>query len=433
MDQNPHQDNFEPGSKSKKRNSSLGLLLVGVLVLAIGFLSGWLLGGGTKSNVPYIPKDPPVATSPANTTQTGGTVAIDTKPADWNKLNKIKDQIYQIYDGPIDENLLLEGAIKGMVSSLGDPYSQFYNAAEYAKLNSDSTGKFVGVGIQINVQDDNIVVVAPIDGSPAKEAGIMSGDIIIKIDDKIYTGKDIDAAVSYMRGVAGQPVKLTIRRADKELDYNIVRREITTKSVRWEMLPGKIGFITLSQFTMNVDRDFKAAMNDLKKQGATGYIVDLRGNPGGYLTESINIASNFIPKGQVVVSTIDKHNNRKEDLSIGGDYIGVPLVVLIDVGSASASEVVSGALKDYSAATLVGEKSYGKGIVQTIMDLPDGEGLKLTVAAYYSPKGTNIHKIGILPDVTVEWPADLTVQNYTKEKDAQLQKAIEVLKEKMAQ
>ena len=300
-------------------------------------------------------------------------------------------------------------------------------------MNSDSSGKFVGVGIQINVQDDDIIVVAPIDGSPAKEAGIMSGDIIIKIDDKIYTGKDIDAAVSYMRGVAGQPVKLTIRRADKELDFTIIRREITTKSVRWELLPGNIGFITLSQFTSKVDRDFEEALDDLKKQGATGYIVDLRGNPGGYLNESVNIASNFIPKGEVIVSTIDKHGNRKEDKSNGGNYIGAPLVVLIDVGSASASEVVSGALKDYNAATLVGEKTFGKGIVQTIMDLPDGEGLKLTVAAYYSPKGTNIHKIGIQPDIKVEWPTDLTVQNYTKEKDVQLQKAIELLKEKMAQ
>lgn len=433
MDQYPNQDNFESGSKPRKRSGSIGILLVGFLVLAIGFLSGWLLGGGKTPNVPFTPKDPPVATGQPSSTLPGTTTATDTKPADWNKLNKIKDQIYQIYDGPIDEKLLLEGAIKGMVSSLGDPYSQFYNAAEYSRLNSDSTGKFVGVGIQINVLDDNIVVVAPIDGSPAKEAGIMSGDIIIKIDDKIYTGKDIDAAVSYMRGEAGKPVKLTIRRAEEELDFNIVRREITTKSVRWEMLPGNIGFITLSQFTMDVDRDFKEAMDDLKKQGATGYIVDLRGNPGGYLNESINIASNFIPKGQVVVSTIDKHKNRKEDKSIGGNYIGVPLVVLIDVGSASASEVVAGALKDYSAATLIGEKSYGKGIVQTIMDLPDGEGLKLTVAAYYSPKGTNIHQIGILPDITLEWPEDLTVQNYTKEKDVQLQKAIEVIKEKMAQ
>ncbi len=431
MDQNPNQDNRETGARRGRGGGSPALLVVGILVLAIGFMSGWLLGGGNG------PKNTLPGQNISATTTPGATVpaasqANPAQPADWNKLSRIKDQIYQIYDGPIDEALLLEGAIKGMVGSLGDPYSQFYNAKEYAKLSSDSTGKFVGVGIQINVVEDNIVVVAPIDGSPAKEAGILSGDVILKIDDKVYTGKDIDAAVDYIRGEAGQPVKLTIRRGEEDLDFNIIRREITTKSVRGEMLSGNIGYVKLSQFTMDVDIDFKKELNDLKKQGAKGYILDLRGNPGGYLNESINIASNFIAKGQVVVSTIDKHQNKKDDKSIGGDYIGTPLVVLIDVGSASASEVVSGALKDYNAATLVGEKSYGKGIVQTVMDLPNGEGLKLTVAAYYSPKGTNIHKIGIQPDITVEWPKDLTVQNYTMEKDVQLQKAIEVMNGKLA-
>lgn len=421
MKQHSEQDDFEKRTGNSRGGTTL---LVGILVLAIGILSGWLLGGG--------PDRIQEGTNPQSTQGTGGTTT-ENGTADWAKIERIRNQIYELYDGPIEEEALLEGAIKGMVGSLGDPYSQFYNAEEYAKLNEDSSGKFVGVGLQINVQDDSIVVVSPIDGSPAKEAGIQSGDVIIRIDNEVYRGTDIDAAVSYMRGEEGTPVTLTIQRNEEEMDFTVVRREITSKSVRYEMLDGNIGYIILSQFTKDVDKDFEAALDDLASQGAEGFLVDLRGNPGGFLRESINIASNFIPQGEVIVSTQDKHKNKHEDTSIGGDFIGTPLVVLIDVGSASASEVVAGALKDYEAATLVGSKTYGKGIVQSIMNLPDGEGLKLTVASYYSPKGTNIHKIGIIPDISVEYPEDLTVENYTQEKDTQLQRGIDVLKEIMAE
>lgn len=423
MDQYPNQNTSGPATGPERRSSSGLILILGFGVLALGFLGGWLLG---SRGTPSLP-------TPTTTVASGTTAPQTGEPANWDKLERIRQQIYQIYDGPIDEAELLEGAIKGMVNSLGDPYSQFYNAEEYSRLNSDSSGKFVGVGIQITVTEDEIVVVSPIDGSPAKEAGIQSGDAIIRIDGKVYTGSDLDDAVDYMRGEAGQPVTLTIRRDGEELDFTIIRREITTKSVRFEMLAGDIGLVTVTQFTQNVDRDFKEALDELKADGARGYIVDLRGNPGGYLNESVRLASNFVEEGKVIVSTMDKNKNKQEDRSIGGDYIGTPLVVLIDMGSASASEVVAGALRDHDAAVLVGEKSYGKGIVQSIMDLPDGEGLKLTVAAYYSPNGTNIHQIGIKPDITVAMPEDLTAQNYTQEKDTQLQKAIEVLTQKLVE
>lgn len=423
MDQYPNQNTSGPATGPERRSSSGLILILGFGVLALGFLGGWLLG---SRGTPSLP-------TPTTTVASGTTAPQTGEPANWDKLERIRQQIYQIYDGPIDEAELLEGAIKGMVNSLGDPYSQFYNAEEYSRLNSDSSGKFVGVGIQITVTEDEIVVVSPIDGSPAKEAGIQSGDAIIRIDGKVYTGSDLDDAVDYMRGEAGQPVTLIIRRDGEELDFTIIRREITTKSVRFEMLAGDIGLVTVTQFTQNVDRDFKEALDELKADGARGYIVDLRGNPGGYLNESVRLASNFVEEGKVIVSTMDKNKNKQEDRSIGGDYIGTPLVVLIDMGSASASEVVAGALRDHDAAVLVGEKSYGKGIVQSIMDLPDGEGLKLTVAAYYSPNGTNIHQIGIKPDITVAMPEDLTAQNYTQEKDTQLQKAIEVLTQKLVE
>ena len=413
MDQHPDQHNFDKRSEGK----GVTILVVGFLVLAIGFLSGWLLAGGNPSDG-------------TNAVRPDGTQAVspDGGVDDWAKIDRIRNQIYELYDGPIEEEELLEGAVKGMVESLGDPYSQFYNAEEYARLNEDSSGKFVGVGIQINAEDDNIVVVAPIEGSPAMEAGIKSGDVIIRIDGTVYKGSDINEAVSYMRGEEGEPVTLTIRRDNQELDFTIIRREITSASVSYEMMPDRIGFIQLYQFTKDVDKDVRAALDDLASQGAEGFVLDLRGNPGGYLQESINIASNFIKKGEVIVSTKDKHGNKHEDFSIGGDYIGTPLTVLIDMGSASASEVVAGALKDYDAAVLLGTKSYGKGIVQTIMNLDKGEGLKLTVAAYYSPKGTNIHQIGIAPDIIVEMPEDLTNENYSIEKDPQIQRALEELK-----
>jgi carboxyl-terminal processing protease len=300
-------------------------------------------------------------------------------------------------------------------------------------LNEQGSGKFIGVGIQVGTKDGSIIVIAPIDGGPAKEAGIQSGDIIYMVDDKIYADKDIDAAVTYMRGEAGKPVTITVKRGTEELAFTIIRREITVAPIKSEILPDNMGLITLTQFTKDSDQLFVNALDDLKAQGARGYIIDLRGNPGGYLDESINIASNFIERGKVVVSTIDKHGKKIEDVSKGGNYIGVPLVVLIDEGSASASEVVAGALRDYNAAELVGVKSFGKGIVQQVMELPGGEGLKLTVAAYYSPNGTNIHKIGIEPDIAVELPEDLTGANYTRELDTQLQTAIEELSKRMAQ
>ncbi|PKK39744.1 Carboxyl-terminal protease [Clostridiaceae bacterium JG1575] len=414
MDQNNY--NYEP--KRRKGGRVLLFLLSAIILLGSGFLGGWLLGEKNGSPNQYLPQ-----ASPAGAGEGAG--------ADWNKLNRIKDQIYKAYDGPIDDALLLEGAIKGMVNSLGDPYSQFFNAKEFKQLNESFSGKFIGVGIQINVENDEIVVVAPIDGSPAKAAGIQSGDVIVRIDDKVYKGKDLESAVNHMRGEAGKPVKLTVRRNKKELSFTIQRAEITQKSVRSELLPGSMGYITMSQFSEKVDVDFKAALDELKAKGAKGYIVDFRGNPGGYLNESIRVASNFIKKGDLVLSTKDKYQKAHEDRSIGGDYLGVPLVLLVDRGSASASEVVAGAWKDYNAAVIVGEKTFGKGIVQSIQPLAHGEGLKLTTAAYYSPKGTSIHKKGIVPDVSVAMPKDLTPDQYTKEKDTQLQKAIEILKGKL--
>lgn len=421
---------MEDRNERRRKRGLSGLLAAIVLTGSIG--GSYVLGqNSVKSRYTYSP-------TTMVTSKESVPVSSDTEekknqdPADWNKLNRIKEMLYQYYDGPIDENKLLEGAIKGMVESLDDPYTVFYNAEEFKSLNEQNEGKFIGVGLQVATKDGHIIVVAPIDGGPAKEAGIKTGDIILKVDGKIYSDKELEDAVKHMRGEAGKEVTLTVKRGEEELDFTVKRREITTKAVKYEMLENNLGYIILTQFTKDSDKEFKKALDDLKKQGAKGYIVDFRGNPGGYLNASINIASNFIEKGKVVVTTKDKYNETMEDDSRGGEYIGVPMVLLIDEGSASASEVVAGALKDYEAATILGVKSFGKGIVQTVMDLPKGEGIKITISAYYSPKGTNIHKIGIEPEIEVMYPEELKKEEYDKNKDPQLNKAIEVLKEKIS-
>ncbi len=418
------EDRRQPGKGSNIKRGISGVLAAVMVTAGIG--------GGFAFGTQY-----PGAVKVKKAAASGNYIASkDSIPAegpDWDKLNEIRDMLYEKYNGEIDDEKLLEGAVKGMVDSLGDPYTVFFNEEEFKALNEQNNGKFIGVGLQVGIKDDKIVVIAPIDGGPAKEAGILTGDIIFKVDGEEYGSKDMEAAVKHMRGEEGKEVTITVIRNGEEKEFTIKRREINVASVRSEMLDDKIGLVTLSQFTRASDREFKKALDDLKKDGAEGYIVDLRGNPGGYLNESINIAGNFIQKGDVVVSTIDKDDNRIEDKSMGGNYIGVPLVLLIDGGSASASEVVSGALKDYDAAVLIGEKTFGKGVVQTVIDLPGGEGLKVTVASYYSPKGTNINKIGIEPDIKVPYPEELREKPYDQKTDPQLLKAIEEIKSKMGE
>lgn len=243
-----------------------------------------------------------------------------------------------------------------------------------------------------------------------------------------YKGSEMDKAVSVIKGEEGKPVTLTISQNGVEKDVTIVRASITLVNVQSEMVAGNIGHVTMLQFTNNTAKQVREAMEELKAQGAEGYILDLRGNPGGYLDEAVDTASLFVEKGKTVLYTLDKAQQKREYLSKGGDFIGAPLVVLLDEGSASASEVVAGALKDYKAATIVGQKSFGKGIVQMVFNVGNKEGVKVTVSSYYSPNGINIHGEGILPDVEVQLPegveAPLTIDN-----DTQLQKAVEILQD----
>jgi carboxyl-terminal processing protease len=348
-------------------------------------------------------------------------------------LFQVRDALLTKYDGEIDDNDLLEAAIKGMTQSLNDPYTVFMNSDEYTSFVEQSEGHFVGIGAQLGIKDDKVTVVAPLEGSPAEKAGLKAGDVILKVDGTEITEPNVEKTISMIKGEQGEPVTLTISREGSEYqDITIVRDVVKVVSVKGELIDGNIGYIQISSFDEDVAENFKEKIVELKNQGMEGMILDLRGNPGGYLTEAVKVASQFIPKGEIVTYTIDKYGNKQESKSVGGEAEGMPLVILIDGGSASASEVVTGALRDYEAGTIVGTTSFGKGVVQQLIEFSDGSGgLKVTTSKYYTPNGENIHKIGIEPDIEVEIPDEISQQEYDRSIDPQFNKALEVIKEKI--
>ena len=328
----------------------------------------------------------------------------------YSNLFNLRSMLFSMYDGEIDDEKLLEGAMKGMANAVGDPYTVYMDKEEFNKFMESSQGSFYGIGAQLGVRDNNITIIAPVEGSPA------------------------EAVVSRVRGNQGEPVTLTIKREgiEEPFEVTIVRAEIKTESVKGEIIEDGIGYIQISTFSdEEVSDKFTEKLNELKNEGMKKLILDLRGNPGGYLNECVKIASNFIPEGEVVTYTIDKYNKKVVSNSIGGDAIGVPLVVLVDGGSASASEVVTGALRDHGAAITIGTTTFGKGIVQQLKVLPnDMGGLKVTTSKYYTPNGENIHGTGITPDITVEIPQEILEKDYDRNIDPQFKKALEVIRDK---
>nr|WP_052447442.1 S41 family peptidase [Clostridium polynesiense] len=350
----------------------------------------------------------------------------------FNKLFQIREALYKWYDGPIDDNLLVEGAIKGMTSSLNDPYTVFMNQEEFRDFSEKNEGEYVGLGIQVGVKDDKITVISPFEGSPADKVGILPGDVILKVNGIDVTGKEIDKAVSMMKGNEKVEVKLTMFRESKgSFDVSVKRDTINMTTVKSEMLNNNIGYISISMFDEHTTENFNKKLKDLKSKGMKGLILDLRDNPGGLLSSSVEIASNFIPKDKVIVSTIDKYKKEQRLNSEGGIAQGLPLVVLINEYTASASEIVSGAIRDYDAGELVGTKTFGKGVVQSVVSGSDGTALKVTISKYYTPKGENIHQKGISPDIEVKYPDELREKVYKRSEDPQFNKALEVIKEKI--
>ncbi|BDR76682.1 S41 family peptidase [Clostridium tetani] len=350
----------------------------------------------------------------------------------FNKLFQIKDLIHERYDGEINEKDLEEGAIKGLANSLKDPYTVFMTKKEYDDFNTQTEGNYSGVGIQLQAKDNKIVIVDIFEESPARKAGILPKDEIEKVNDIPVDGSQLEKAVSLMKGVEGSEVKLTLFRKDKgNFDVSLKRSKINLKTVAGQMLDEDVALVQVTMFDENTAKNFKSELDKLKSQGMKGLVLDLRGNPGGVLDECVDMVSNFVPKGKTIVSTMDKYKSERKYKSKGGNYVGLPLVVLTNEGSASASEIFAGAIRDYKIGTLVGEKTFGKGLVQTLYETGEGTALKITISKYYTPNGENINKIGIKPDVEVKYPEELLKKPYNRNEDPQFKKALEVVKEKI--
>ncbi|WP_048591960.1 S41 family peptidase [Clostridium massiliodielmoense] len=370
-----------------------------------------------------------------------GTRRISEKTYDevakFQKLFIVKKNLESFYDGTIDDKALLDGAVKGMTESLKDPYTVYMNEKDYKDFTTQVEGNYVGLGIQIGVKDNKVVVVAVFDNSPAKEAGVLPKDIIEKVDAERVIAKEYDKAVNKMKGKKGTYASLTLSREGKgTFDLKVKRDEIISTSSKGEMVSNKIGYVQISVFDEHTYDQFSETVKKLTKSGMKGMILDLRQNPGGWLTQAVDITSQFVPKNKVLVSTEDKYKNKEEYKSKGGNLIGMPLVVLIDGGTASASEVFSGAIRDYGIGTLIGEKTFGKGIVQSVLyqrklGFGDGTALKVTTSKYYTPKGENIHHKGIKPDIEVKYPEELLKKPYNRKDDPQFKKAMEVIGEKV--
>lgn len=334
-------------------------------------------------------------------------------------------------------------AIREMLKKLNDPYTRFMNPEEFKTMQIDTSGELTGIGIQISKEENtqNIVVIAPIEDTPAFKAGIISKDIIRKIDGKSTEGMELNDAVSMIRGKPGTSVTVVIERDGKTLDFTITRANIEIHPVRARIDTnqglGKVEYIRLVQFSGNASQEMKQAILDGEKDNVTGYILDLRSNPGGLLYSSVEIARMFIDEGRIV-STVDRIGEVEAHQANGTALTDKPIVVLVDGGSASASEILSGALQDHKRATIIGTQTFGKGLVQSVRGLGDGSGMAVTIAKYLTPDGRDINKHGITPDVVYEMTdAEKEVLIKDREKvgtieDAQFKKAIEILSQQVA-
>lgn len=352
-----------------------------------------------------------------------------------DKADKINDIIDTYYLNEVDEKNIEENVYKGIMKGLDDPYSVYFTEEEYQKLQEETQGSYVGIGVSVRQDTDTgyIKVIEAFENGPAYSEGIRKDDYIVEVNGKDIKGQDLDNVVGEIRGEEGTTVDVTVMRTsdNQEYTYTVERRSVDVPTISYEMLEGDIGYIKISEFDVVTPQQYMEALEDLEEQGEKGLIVDVRDNPGGVLGSVVEMLQNMLPKGTIVY-TEDKNGKGDTYTSDGTHEFKKPLVVLVNGNSASAAEIFTGAIKDYGIGTIVGTTTFGKGIVQKVYPLKDGSAVKLTVSKYFTPNGVCIHERGIEPDVTVEYDAEeQDGEEYSKEKDNQLQKAVSVIEEKV--
>ena len=404
-----------PAGRRRKRRFGAGFAAGALSVLLIGICACGAIGI-LRGGFPFG-------------TYASGQVSENDVSAKLDLLNSLIDQYY-LYEGEVDEDALAEGIYSGYTAALGDPYTEYYDREETAALMESTSGEFSGIGATMtqNTDGPGAVITAVYEGSPAAEAGLQAGDVISKVDGNDVSGMDLDSIVSLIKGEKGTEVKITALRYGQEIETAAVRDIIQMQTVDSVMLDDQVGYISVSEFDDVTYDQFKSALDSLEAQGMAGLVIDLRNNPGGNLDTVTDMLKLLLPEGPIV-SITDKNGDTEEITCDGSNEFTKPLAVLVNQYSASASEVFCGAVQDYGIGSIVGVTTFGKGVVQQLMDLGDGTCLKVTIAEYYTPSGRSINGIGVEPDVEVEYVYDAE----NPEADNQLETAAETVRGELQQ
>ncbi|HYH74333.1 MAG TPA: S41 family peptidase [Candidatus Saccharimonadales bacterium] len=396
------------GAASPSRKKIVkNLALVGIAVVV--FVSGLLIGNGTIG------------------VQSAANRSAGPEDLDYTSVEQMYDVLRSGYDGTLDQEKLLDGMKAGLANATGDPYTDYFSPKEAKEFNEQLTGSFTGIGAELGEDEQgNVQVVAPIAGFPADKAGLRPKDIIVAVDGKTTSDMSVNEVVKLIRGEKDTKVTLRILRNNSEdVSLTITREEIKIPSVKWEILEGNVGYLQISQFGEDTVNLTQTAAQEFVEKNVAGVVLDLRGDPGGLLDAAVEVSSLWLPKGKTILTQKTGGVTTETYTSRGGDTLsGIKTAVLIDAGSASASEIVAGALRDNKAATLYGEKSYGKGSVQQIHNLANGGEVKVTIARWYRPNGQNIDKKGIKPDKEIK----MSDQDYEQKRDPQKDAAVKFIK-----
>lgn len=412
------------GTVYKKDDGIIKGIFIGILISAMCFLVIFIIN---KSDNGYVAED-----------KDNGTVTINADYKEiYEKINAIEEYVkkYYYYTDEIEIQDLIDDAIKGYVVGLGDKYAAYYTADEFKQITSEKSGTYCGIGVavQMDTTTNMIIAINPYEDAPGYKAGIRKGDYIVGVDGMDITGMTLDEVVDMMRGEEGTDVVVTVYRNGDTFDFTVTREKIETHTVSLEMLDGDIAYVSITSFDANTDEQFIELVDSAIEDGAKAFIFDVRSNGGGYLETVINMLDRILPEGAIVY-TEDKYGNREEQTS-DDTCIDLPMCVLVNEYSASASEIFAGAIQDYELGAIIGKNTYGKGIVQNTFVLPDGSAIKFTISAYLTPNGRNIHGEGIKPDIDAEFEVydDTYDENgvLVMEKDTQLKSALEYINEKI--